>query len=63
MYRKRFIPDEIIDISRDKLMKIRSEYLITKWEPINPRDDIGSGESYTFFKEGFKISKFFDTKR
>ena len=63
MYRKRFIPDEIVDISKDKLMRIKSGYLITNWEPINPRNDIGSGTSYTFFKDGFKISKFYDANR
>ena len=63
MYRRRFIPDEIVDISSDKLIKIKPNYIITEWVPINPRDDFKSGYSYTFLNYGFKISKFFDASR
>ncbi|MDQ2086663.1 DUF402 domain-containing protein [Herbivorax sp. ANBcel31] len=59
MYRKRYIPDEIVDITGDELVFRNEELLITKWKPIRKRDDISGGISYTFLKEGYKISKFF----
>lgn len=59
IYRKRYIPNEIIDISNDEIIYYDDERLITRWKPIHSRDDIGSGESCVFFKQGWKISKFF----
>ena len=59
IYRKRFIPDEIIDISNDEVIYKDDEKLITKWKPINDRDDIGRGESCVYFSKGWKISKFY----
>ena len=60
LFRKRFIPDEIIDISKDEIVKSNDELIITKWLPIHPRGDIASGMSWTYFKDGYKISKFYD---
>ena len=60
LYRKRFIPDEIIDISKDEVLKATDDLIITKWLPIHPRGDIFSGMSWAYFKDGYKISKFFD---
>ena len=60
LFRKRFIPDEIIDISNDEVIKREDDLIITKWLPIHPRGDIYSGMSWTYFKDGYKISKFFD---
>lgn len=60
MFRKRFIPNETIDISNDEVIHKSDNLIITKWLPIHPRNDIGSGTSYVYFKDGFKISKFYD---
>lgn len=62
MYRKRFIPDEIVDISDDEVLERNGNIVITRWKPINPRGDIGCGISYTFLRRGYKISKIFDTQ-
>lgn len=59
IYRKRYIPNEIIDISSDEIVYRDDEKLITKWKPINKREDIGSGESCVYFAKGFKVSKFY----
>lgn len=59
VYRKRYIPDEIVDITEDELIFRNEEILITKWKPIKKRDDISKGISYTFLKEGYKISRFY----
>lgn len=58
--RKRFIPSEIVDISGDTLLYRSDELIITRWKAIKPRSDFSSGVSYTFLKEGIKISRFYD---
>ncbi|MBR3280485.1 MAG: hypothetical protein IKI57_01385 [Clostridia bacterium] len=42
LFRKRFIPNEIIDISKDEVIYRDENLIITKWLPIHPRDDIES---------------------
>ncbi len=59
IYRKRFVPDEIVDISGDELIKRTEDLIVTKWLPIHPRDDMSGGMSWTYFKEGYKISKIY----
>ena len=60
IYRKRFIPNEIVDISGDEVLERNENIIVTRWKPIKPRGDIGGGISYTFLKRGYKISKIFD---
>jgi uncharacterized protein len=57
--RKRFIPNETVDITEDELVFRSEELLITRWKPIKPRQDISKGISYTLLNDGIKISKFF----
>ena len=54
LFRKRYIPNEIVDISGDEILSIDTDLIITKWKPIHPRDDIGSGLSFTFLNDGIK---------
>lgn len=58
MLRKRFIPDEVVDISKDKIIFMDDEMIVTKWIPIKPRKDFDSGLSFTLLKEGIKLSRF-----
>ncbi|HEY5584080.1 MAG TPA: DUF402 domain-containing protein [Ruminiclostridium sp.] len=58
--RTRYIPFETVDISSDELLFRDDELLITRWNVIKPRADISVGISYTFLKEGIKISRFYD---
>lgn len=60
MFRKRYIPNEVIDISNDEVLYMDDNVLVTKWLPIKPRKDIGRGLSFTFLKEGYKVSRFYD---
>ncbi|MBQ9267581.1 MAG: DUF402 domain-containing protein [Clostridia bacterium] len=60
MYRKRFIPEEIVDISSDEVIHMDADTIITKWVPIKPRWDISGGVSLTLLKQGIKVSKFLD---
>ena len=59
IYRKRYIPNEIVDISGDELIYKDDEMIVTKWKPIHPREDVAWGISYTLLKKGWKISKFY----
>lgn len=54
--RIRYIPQETIDISSDKIHFRDDRYLITSWKPVRPRPDIESGISCIFLEEGWKIS-------
>lgn len=58
VFRKRYIPSEIVDISGDELAFRSEDLLVTRWKPIKNRSDISGGMSYTFLKEGYKVSKF-----
>ena len=60
MFRKRFIPNETIDISKDEVLERNDERIVTRWLPIHPRDDVYCGMSFVYYKEGYKISKFYD---
>ena len=63
IYRKRYIPNEIVDISNDRVILLNDELMVTEWIPINPRSDMSYGKSYTIFKKGWKISKFLNENR
>ncbi|AEV67386.1 DUF402 domain-containing protein [Acetivibrio clariflavus] len=56
--RKRYIPFETVDISGDELISRSDDLIVTRWKPIKSRSDISGGISYTFLKEGYKVSKF-----
>lgn len=60
IYRKRYIPSEIVDISSDEIVYQDKNMIVTKWIPIKPRTDISRGMSYTMLDKGWKISKFYD---
>ena len=50
IYRKRYIPNEIIDISGDKVEFVNEDLLITNWLSIHPRNDVAFGMSYAYLK-------------
>ncbi|WAM34373.1 DUF402 domain-containing protein [Caldicellulosiruptor morganii] len=57
LVRKRFYPQEEIDISSDEIIYMDDDVLITKWLPIKKREDIKWGASCVYLKKGIKISK------
>lgn len=57
--RKRFIPFEVVDISGDELLFRSEDLLVTRWKAIRQRDDLYGGISFTFLKDGFKLSRFY----
>lgn len=60
LYRRRFIPDELIHLKDDIILVMESNLIITKWNALHPRKDIASGISAFYLDQGFKISKVFD---
>ena len=58
LYRKRFIPDEIIELKDDVILECNDSILVTKWNALKKREDISSGYSCLYLNDGYKISKF-----
>lgn len=60
--RRRYIPYETVDITRDELIYRDENLLITRWDAIKPRQDFSGGISYAFLNEGFKAGRFYDNE-
>ncbi|MDR2648938.1 MAG: DUF402 domain-containing protein [Clostridiales bacterium] len=60
LYRKRFIPDETIELKDDRIVRADEGIIVTKWKTINPRTDFSHGVSCYFPALGWKISRFLD---
>lgn len=60
MWRQRYIPYEIVDLSNDEILYRDNKLLVTKWKVIHPHTDIQNGISYIFLDKGLKISKHYD---
>lgn len=58
LYRKRLIPEEILELKDDVIVYQDEDKIVTKWQVIRPRKDFSHGYSCYFLKEGFKVSKF-----
>ena len=56
--RKRYIPDEVVDISGDELLYLDDKMMVTRWEVIHPREDLSGGISFSLLDQGYKISRF-----
>ena len=59
LYRKRLIPMECILLKDDTVEYCSDEMLITSWKTLKPKAEFSHGCSCYFFKEGFKVSKFY----
>ena len=59
LYRKRIIPEECTHLKDDEILHLDERLMITRWRTLKPRTDFHHGVSCYFFKEGFKISKFY----
>lgn len=60
LYRRRYIPDELIYLRNDEVLSVDDEKIVTRWNVLTPRHDFTHGVSCYFIKEGFKVSKFLD---
>lgn len=60
LYRRRFIPDELIYLGDDIILVMEENLIITKWITLHPHKDIYRGVSAFYLDKGFKISKIYD---
>ncbi|RKM56152.1 DUF402 domain-containing protein [Butyrivibrio sp. CB08] len=58
LLRKRFIPDECVELKDDVILKRTDTMIVTKWKTIRDRCDLSSGYSCYYLDRGYKISKF-----
>ena len=58
LFRKRFIPNECVELKDDVIIKCTDDLIVTKWKVIRDRDDFSNGYSCYYLKRGYKISKF-----
>lgn len=60
LYRRRFIPNELIPLKDDVVLVFEKDLIITKWLTLHPRKDIARGISAYYLDKGIKVSKIFD---
>ncbi len=62
LYRRRFIPDELICLKDDIILVLEPNLIITKWQTLHPRSDISRGVSAYYLDRGFKVSKLYNSQ-
>ena len=62
IYRRRFIPNELICLDADEILHLDDDILVTRWNALHPRTDFCSGVSAYFMKDGWKVSKILDAQ-
>lgn len=62
LYRKRYIPNELVYLKDDVVRYQDASMLITQWKVLHPKPNFSHGISCYFLEKGWKVSKFFDTK-
>ena len=60
LFRRRFLPDEVIELKDDRILSISEKLIITKWDVLKPRPDISEGISAYFIDLGIKVSKIYN---
>ena len=60
LFRRRFSPDENIELKDDMILALEPNLIITSWNVLKPRRDISRGVSAYFIDKGIKVSKVFD---
>jgi len=58
LYRRRFIPNETIELKNDQIIRADDSIIVTKWNTIKPKPDFSHGVSCYFLSLGWKISRF-----
>lgn len=62
LYRKRYIPNEIVDLKEDEIVYRDDSVLITQWKVLHPKPNFSHGCSCYFLDKGWKVSKFLNEK-
>ena len=60
IWRRRFIPNEMISLDGDEILHLDEDTLVTRWSSLHPRTDFAGGVSAYFLKDGWKVSKILD---
>lgn len=60
LYRRRFIPEELIHLKDDTILVMDPNLIITKWNALHPRKDIARGISAFYLDKGYKVSKVYN---
>jgi predicted RNA-binding protein associated with RNAse of E/G family len=60
LYRRRFIPNELIHLKDDEILIAEPNLIVTRWKTLHPRHDIARGISAFFLDQGFKVSKIYN---
>ena len=60
LYRKRFIPEEVLPLEDDEILLENERYLVTRWHTIKPRADFAWGISCYDLQKSYKVSRFMD---
>lgn len=63
LYRKRFIPDEIVDLKDDRIVYQEGNIMITEWDVLHPKAKFSHGVSCYYMDRGWKISKFLNKNK
>jgi len=58
LYRRRFIPNETIELRNDQIIRADDSIIVTKWNTIKPKAGFSHGVSCYFLGLGWKISRF-----
>ncbi len=59
IYRRRIIPEECILLKDDVIVEQTGDFILTRWNTLNPKTTFSHGASCYFLKEGIKVSKFY----
>ncbi len=60
IFKQKFIPEKIYDISDDEVIFFNNEFMITSWEATNSEMGVKKALSLTSFSNGYQISKKFN---
>lgn len=58
LYRKRYMPDEIVHLKDDIITYQGENVMVTKWNVLHPKAKFSHGVSCYYMDKGWKISKF-----
>ena len=58
LYRRRFIPNEKVELKDDEILELTDERILTRWNTLKPRSDFVRGYSVYFLNEGVKVSRY-----
>lgn len=62
LYRKRYMPNEIVFLKDDVIVYQDETVMVTKWDVLHPKAKFSHGISCYYLEKGWKVSKFLNEK-